>query len=350
MLAFGEQGLPYAVDGETLETIGPFTFNGALNEVSPFSAHPSIDRTSGGLVNFGISFSASRPSLNYYRFEADGTLAVRRRVAIPRPSSVHDFALGPRHAVVYLSPDLLDMSVMLSGGSVMDALSWRPENGSVLLILDRESGRQKTLLDVGSGYCLHVVNCFESGGALVLDLLELDEPIYPQYQVMPELFETVGAARPVRYTIDTSTWAVTDKLEIPSELLYDFPVVHPQSEQQPTGSAWMVGITSTGRPGAKFLDRLARVDWDCGSIPDVYQSPEGVAVASEPMIVPHPRHRARAALLCRFIDTRQGTDSVLVFDAYDLAAGPRATLRLPTLTPPSFHGSWIADPPPEDRY
>ena len=191
LLAFGEQGLPLAVDSRSLDTLGLHTFEGALNEVSPFSAHPGIDAETGELINFGISFSTTMPCLNYFRFGRDGRLTTRRRIRIPHPSSVHDFALGPRHAVFYLSPDQLDMAAILAGGSVMDALTWRPQDGSRLLVLDRETGREAAQIPIEGRYCLHTVNCFEDGGELLLDLLELEEPIYRQYKIMPDLFETV---------------------------------------------------------------------------------------------------------------------------------------------------------------
>ena len=33
----------------------------------------------------------------------------------------------------------------------------------------------------------------------------MDEPLYPEYQEMPELFTGAGPARPVRYRIDPTT-------------------------------------------------------------------------------------------------------------------------------------------------
>jgi carotenoid cleavage dioxygenase-like enzyme len=56
LLAFGEQSLPMELDPVTLETMTPgttFDFAGALNDASPFSAHPKIDARTGELLNFG---------------------------------------------------------------------------------------------------------------------------------------------------------------------------------------------------------------------------------------------------------------------------------------------------------
>src|SRR5262249_7359830 len=68
LLAFGEQGLPWELDPATLETRGPFTFGGQLNDVTPFSAHPKFDHATGEAFNFGVAFSADRPALNVFRF------------------------------------------------------------------------------------------------------------------------------------------------------------------------------------------------------------------------------------------------------------------------------------------
>src|SRR5581483_299757 len=109
LLAFGEQGQPYALDPATLVTRGPATLGGAVNAATPFSGHPKLDPRTGELVTFGVSFAPERPLLHYFRFAADGGLAVRARVALPFPASIHDFALAPHHAVFHVGPYLLDL-------------------------------------------------------------------------------------------------------------------------------------------------------------------------------------------------------------------------------------------------
>ena len=93
MLAFGEQSLPMELDSETLETVTPgnaYDFNGALNEASPFSAHPKIDSRTGELLNFGVFYSPKKPVHVYYRFDQNGSLACRTNVPIDMPCSLHD--------------------------------------------------------------------------------------------------------------------------------------------------------------------------------------------------------------------------------------------------------------------
>src|SRR6185369_17641974 len=86
LLAFGEQGLPVELDPVTLETRGEFNFDGALNDISPFAAHPKLDPVTGELFNFGIAFGAAEPYLNFYRFNADANVVFRKRLALSIPA------------------------------------------------------------------------------------------------------------------------------------------------------------------------------------------------------------------------------------------------------------------------
>ena len=136
LLAFGEQGLPWALDPHTLETRGLFTFNGQLNDITPFSAHPKFDHRTGEMFNFGVAFAAERPTLNLFRFDTSGGLVYRKRCALPYPASIHDFALSASYAVFYVSPLVLDMSALLQdGATIIDALRWEPQRGSQLMVV-----------------------------------------------------------------------------------------------------------------------------------------------------------------------------------------------------------------------
>ena len=121
----------------------------------------------------------------------------RKRVRLEYACSIHDFSLSRNYGVFYLSPYILDMRAFIHDGlSLIESLNWEPERGSRLLIVRRDTGEQAAILPVGERACLHLINCFESDDRLNIDVLELDRPIYDQYQQVPELF--VGVAFPGR--------------------------------------------------------------------------------------------------------------------------------------------------------
>jgi len=250
LLAFGEQGLPWELDPATLETRGLYTFDRQLNEVTPFSAHPKIDHHTGEFFNFGVSFSAVSPLLNLFRFGADGRLVYRKRMKLPYPAWTHDFAISERFVVVYVSPLVLRMEALLQdGATVMDALSWRPELGSHLIVASRETGDEVARIDDGGQYCLHMVNAFERDGRLLVDIVEYEKPLYPEYQVIPNLFSDTFRGRPLRMAVDLQTGSVVDRVEIDYANSPDFPAHDPELTGRAYDHFWMLGISPSGSPG-----------------------------------------------------------------------------------------------------
>ena len=203
LLAFGEQGLPWSLDASTLATLGEHTFGNALNAVSPFSAHPCFDRSSGEMFAFGVPFAAAAPLVQLYCFDAQGRLSRRARVPLPYACTIHDFGISPEFAIFYVSPYVLDAAALLGdGASVREALRWQPELGSRLLIVRRSDFTRVGEVPLGERYCLHMINAFDQNGELVIDVVELDRPVYDQYEVIPDLFSEVARGRPVRMRVD----------------------------------------------------------------------------------------------------------------------------------------------------
>ncbi len=339
LLAFGEQGLPYRLDPDSLETLEQHTFDDRLNEVSPFSAHPKIDPRSGEFFNFGISFSSVRPSLVVYRFDSQGRLVLRKRHPLDDPCSMHDFGLSPNYTCFYISHFLLDMARLKEGASLMDSLHWTPGETSRLLIAARESGGQRAAIPVGEGHCLHFINLFEEDGKLHVDVVELDEPIYQRYQPVPGLFEEVQPGRPVRFTVDTDNWTLSDRRRLPYDKAPDFPSLDPRRHCKPYDDFWMLGISATGKRGRKFFDQLVHCRWSEPELQDVYSAPSGCYLGGEPVFMPDAQSES-GAVICQMFEAENRASSFLVFDPMQVSNGPLARLKLRHPVPLLFHASY----------
>jgi all-trans-8'-apo-beta-carotenal 15,15'-oxygenase len=383
LFALGEQGQPWELDPVTLATRGPSTFGGALNPVTPFAAHAKVDPASGELWNFGLSYARERPCLHLYRFSAAGALLARRRVRLERPVSMHDFCLAPRHAVFHVGPYHLDLpSLVTARRSLLEALRWEPEHGSELLIVPRD-GRGAADPDpevtaagedadsgvvrvpVGRGYCLHGIGAGEDeSGRLVVDLLELERPVYDQYQTLPDLFKTVGPGRPVRLIVDLEQRRVVERQALDYDRAPDFPVAVPRYGARPLDDVWMLGISAAGRQGRKFFDQLVHGHWRRApgqewAAPAIWQAPAGQYLAGEPALAPDPArwHDAGAAaapmapplpiggaLVCPLFDAVRGESRYLIFDALDVGSGPCAEVCLEAPLPAAFHAAFAPAP------
>lgn len=338
LLALGEQGLPWELDPVTLETRGTCTFGGALNPVTPFAAHLKIDPDTGELFNFGVSFASAQPLLNLYRFDPSGRLLWRRRHPLAHPCSIHDFLLGPRHIVFHLGPYVLDMASLTEGRTLMESLRWEPERGTSLLVIDRETGEAVATLPIGQGYSLHTINAFEEEGRLVVDVIELERPVYDQYEPVPDLFTTVGEGGPVRYIVDLEKGRVVERRQLSYRSAPDFPAIDPRRLGHPYDDLWMLGISATGRDGRKFFDQVVHVSWTGEE--QVWRAPEGCYLGGEPAFAPDP-FGPEGAVICQQLDVQTGESSFLVFDAFDLPAGPRAVVRLDSPVHLGFHACFV---------
>jgi carotenoid cleavage dioxygenase-like enzyme len=226
----------------------------------------------------------------------------------------------------------------------MDGLSWEPERGSRLLVVARDSGEPVASLPVGAGYCLHLINAFEEGDRLTVDVVELERPVYDQYQEVPDLFTGVARGGPVRFVIDLAgPPRLVARREIGYRLAPDFPALDMRLAERPYDEFWMLGISATGRPGRKFFDQLVHCDWRAEAVRDVWQAPPGVYLGGEPAFAPDPADAAGGAVVCPLFDATRGESACAVFDAHRVAAGPLALLRLGSPIHLAFHAFFAPD-------
>jgi all-trans-8'-apo-beta-carotenal 15,15'-oxygenase len=341
LLAFGEQGLPWELDPETLGTVGQFTLNGRLNDASPMAAHAKFDPRTGEMFNFGIFFS-QESKLYVYRIGSEG-LRYRKSFSLPYPCSVHDFALSERYAIFYLSPYLLDFqSFLQNGNTVMDSLHWEPDQGSRLIVVDRNNGELVASIAIGHRYCLHLINSFEQRNQLIVDVLEFDAPIYGQYQPLPDLFSDVAHGGPVRFVIDLAAREVEQRIALNYLQAPDFPAIDPRCAMQPYDEFWMLGISTTGNAGRKFFDQLVHARWEPNQGLDIYPSPPNCYLGGEPVFIGEPGS-ANGVIVCQEFDAQNSRCYFLLFDAHHVSAGPVARIALRKPLYLGFHAVFHAE-------
>jgi all-trans-8'-apo-beta-carotenal 15,15'-oxygenase len=343
LLAFGEQSLPMELDPITLETRGEYDFGASLNEVTPFAAHAKTDPSNGHLLNFGISFSATEPMLNVFEFDACGSLVRRRRHKLRYQHSTHDFGFTPNFVAFFLSPLLMDFQRFWSEEiSVMESLQWKPETGSRILIAPRIAKTPEAFtVEIEPRYCLHVINCFEAGKNVIVDVLEMDRPIYGEYQPIPDLFGTVSPCRPARYVIDTESKRIQENITMPYDCAPDFPAVDVTKHGSPYNDFWMLGMSASGKhTDRKFFDQLVRGAWSDGDVCDSYIAPWGEYLGGEPATVVNPANPDKAVVIVEHLIPAENRGEYLLFDGFSLQSGPIARLPLKHRIHPGFHTSF----------
>jgi carotenoid cleavage dioxygenase len=195
-------------------------------------------------------------------------------------------------------------------------------------------------IPIGNRYCLHLINCFEEENLLTVDVVELEHPIYDQYQVLPDLFTDVCEGQPCRFVISLNTNEVLKTAAIDYVSAPDFPSISPKEFTRPYSDFWMLGISATGRGGRKFFDQLAHANWTCAKACDVYQVPAMNYLGGEPIFIGGPRDEKAGAIICQVFDAKRIVSAFAIFDAYNVARGPIALLGLKEPIPLGFHASF----------
>ncbi|MBX3486083.1 carotenoid oxygenase family protein [Phenylobacterium sp.] len=334
LLALEEGAPPVAIDPVTLETLGPYTFGGALPR--NMTAHPKTDPATGALVLFAnLPRGRLTGELALHEADAAGVLSAARMVQGPHASIVHDFAITPNFAVFVVCPVTLSLERARAGGPL---IAWEPQAGVEALVVPRAGGEP---LRFATAPCMvwHVMNAFEDGGRIVLDLCEQDVAMFPTVDgAAPDAGR--AAQRLARWDLDPGRPGGVTRRR-----LHDFVCEYPRIDERRTGRPYRYGyVAGLGGPGTGdlFQRGLARFDHATGEMA-VWDAGPGVAV-SEPVFAPRGPEEGDGWLLANTYDEASEAGSLVVLDASDVAAGPVARARLTHRMPMGFHGLWIPQP------
>jgi carotenoid cleavage dioxygenase-like enzyme len=161
---------------------------------------------------------------------------------------------------------------------------------------------------------------------------------------VPDLFSDVCEGRPVRFVVDAKRSELLHARAINYWQAPDFPAVNPRRATQPYSDFWMLGISATGLPGRKFFDQLVHADWSkviARAKPlHIYQAPPKQYLGGEPIFIGDPDDETVGAVICQIFDAERVSSALAVFDAFDVARGPVATLRLREPIHLGFHASF----------
>jgi carotenoid cleavage dioxygenase len=315
LFALVESSFPYAVTDE-LETLGPYDFGGRLK--TPFAAHPKVCPRSGELHGFGMKLVPG--SLTYHRIDAAGTLMESRRIPVKGVTMMHDFALTDRYAIFMDLPIVFDLRRAITGRM---PFRWSDTYGARLGVVSRDDARAKIRwFAVEPCFVFHVLNAFEEGERIVIDVVRYPELWRDGSDGFP------STRRLHRFTLDLATGKSSEAT------LDDRAIEFPRCDERRTANRYRYGYAveapNTIRKYDLATGASTRHDFGPGRIPG-----EAVFVAED-------AGEDGGWLLLFVYDAASDRSDFVVLDASDLAAQPVAVVPLPQRVPSGFHGSWIA--------
>jgi carotenoid cleavage dioxygenase len=333
LLALWEAADAYAMDFETLETMGPHVWRDDLKGV-PFGAHPRAE-PDGTLWNFGYVPQADL--IVVYRVGADGALKAAKALKVPDVGMVHDFMVTARHLVFVLPPIHYELAKVKQGLAFIDCYEWRADQPIRVLVVDKNSLEIVRRHELPGGFVFHHGNAYEEADGTI----RFDSVRHPDSTVMTDTLRAVMRGESHRAPQSATMVArLRGDGSASSELIPDsveFPRVDPRRIGQRYRYTWSVLIESVvGGPSGGVIRR----DLESGAS-DIHRfGPD--ALVEEHVYVPRPGGaEGEGWLVGTHLDVRAGVTRLAAFDAMKLAAGPIAVASLPYALPLGLHGNFV---------
>jgi len=328
LLALWEAGPPHELNPHTLETVGPYDFDGKL--LGPMTAHPKIDPETGELLFFG--YSSFPPYLRYYVANTEGKITRSEDIDVPVPTMMHDFITTREHVIFMVFPATLRFENFASGSPIR----WEPELGTKIGVMPRNGGNAHVRwFDTDPCYVFHPMNAYGENGKVVADVCRFDR--------LP-LFEDAGTAEIARKNYARLTrWTIDFVGGVKEEQLDDSPAEFPRLDERYAGLRYRYGYTG-GQIGeasdAGLFNGIFLYDHQTGRRRVHAFGP--TSFTSEPVFVPRAAQapEGEGFLLAVVYRQEENRSDLVILDAANVEEKPLATVMLPHRIPYGFHGNW----------
>ena len=337
LLALWEGGSASRLDRDTLAWRG-FKVWGERLEGLPFTAHPKVepDRT---LWAFGYSL-APAPALVLYHIGPEGGLRNVALVDAGPLGMVHDFVVTARHLVIVIPPLVFEPGP--DRNLLLDALVWRPELGSRVLVVEKGDFSARRWYQLPAGFGFHHGNGWEDASGTI----RFDHCVAADATLMSETMRFVmrgefRRATPELYTRFALHPDRRAEVESTGEEA-EFPRIAPARIGRRNRYVYTLGAPP-GPAAGWTLRRVVKRDLERDGATQSFDYGPGV-LPEEHVFVPRPSPRGEddGWLLGHFLDYERSASGISVFDARRVADGPIARTWLDYPLPLGFHGHFSA--------
>ncbi|MEM2906697.1 MAG: carotenoid oxygenase family protein, partial [Candidatus Odinarchaeota archaeon] len=344
LYAFDDGLEPYEVNPDTLETVGETNLNLPKEYPAEYNAHWKVDGENGDW----ILLSGPTSDLQIIIIGVDGKVKKRTRVKGTRDVYIHDFFATEHYIILNLHPAYYSYKNFLLGRkSLTESLTWKPEDGNLLLVVNREEDTKPVSLITEASWMWHSLNAYEIGDNIIAEFVGYDHPDHmigetsSFYAIMGgDLKRNEHTGEVKRYIINLQSRKV--KQETVDYGNHEFPTVNPvhQCHQHRYGY-----FAVSRNPTDIFWNSIKRIDMKFGK-PVSYDFEKGL-YCTEPVFAPKPGYKYNhdskdepGYILTEVYDSVKKKSFLAVLEAENILEGPIAKIHLKHHVPFSHHGYW----------
>jgi carotenoid cleavage dioxygenase len=344
-----EDGLPYQIDPNTLETKGTWDFHGKWKSQT-FTAHPKLDPLTGEMIAFGYEATGlASDDLFIYTIDKGGQVRHEVRVKVPYVSIIHDMAITHRHVIIPFG-GYVTSEQRLKDGKIH--WGWDQTKPSYIGVIPRDGDAKDMRWFKGPERCMmHTFNAYTEGNKVILYAPFYDSnffPFFPPVDGSPwNPAKARAFIRKITLDLDSKDDSWTEEILWPLQVV-DLGKVDPRVVSLQTRYLY-TSFTDPQRPydqaasganaPARMVNSYGRFDLATGKTDSYFAGP--THSLQECTFVPRGRGEEGEGYLIGIASNYAEMRSELVIaDAQRLGEGDVARVILPFRVSSQVHGVW----------
>ncbi|GAD92008.1 carotenoid cleavage dioxygenase, putative [Paecilomyces variotii No. 5] len=359
LLATKEDGPPYAMDPETLETIGRYDFEGQV--LAPtFTAHPKFDLKTGEMVCYGYEAGGNgndgSNDIVVYTINSEGVKTEECWYKAPFCGIIHDCGITDNWVVLPMTPLKCDPDRLAKGENHW---AWDPKEDQWYGIVPRRGGKPEDIKWFRSKNAFqgHTVSSYETEDEkIVFDLTIADGNVFFFFPPVDTPQGTVLQRnklqnKTTRWVFDpkapSNSWV--DPAEEVDTFSGEFSRVDDRFVTTKYNHYWQAVIDGLkpydfqrcGSPAGGLFNTLGHFTWDRSVMETFWAGP--CQTFQEPAFIPRAGSTEEGdgyiIALLNHLDVLR--NDVCIFDAQKISQGPVAVIHLPFKLRLGLHGNFV---------
>ena len=355
LLATKEDGPPFAMNPDTLDTIGVWDFEGQVRTPT-FTAHPKFDPKTGEMVCFGYEATGDASTdVVCFTIDAQGKKTSQVFVKSPYCGMIHDCAITDNYIILPMTPLKCSEERLKKGGNHW---AWDPEEDQCYGLVKRRGAKQGevTWFHADNGFQGHVAGAYEDEeGHVIMDLTVADGNVF---YFFPEEEAAAGSvAARNKLTSPMTRWRFDPKAPSGTR-------VKPYTTFQSSGEFARIDdrfvtkhytrfflcvvdpskpydFSKAGPPVGGLFNCYGHFNWSTMKKETWFAGP--TSTVQEPVFIPRSESAAEGdgyllGLVNRLDELR---NDLVVLDTAKFEDGPIAVVRLPFKLRPGLHGNFV---------
>lgn len=336
-LALGETSEQIEFDPKTLDSMGKFHYEEKYKQHIT-TVHPHFDFTQNSAYQLVTRFSR----VSHYRFvriAPDGKIHVVGEIPVSKPAYMHSFGMSSKYLILTEFPFVVQpLSLLFQIRPFIENFKWKPNKGTAITIMDRNSGEISARLKTDAFFAFHHVNAFEIEDELIFDINAYSNPDVVNAFYLDKLKDEraeipFGDLR--RYRIDLKTKKISHELLSDENLElsnYDYRRFNLNSDYQ-----FVYGVSLNNQKRAGFYNQLVKIDIKNHKSASWF---EEYSYPGEPIFVGHPQRTNEddGVVLSVILNEKVEKSFLLILDAGSFTEIARVEIPHPILF--GYHGAY----------